>query len=77
MNRHGIPVLDKNGNKIFDEVIRTEGCVDPSFIAKHKLGIDTTPKEFVSLFLPFGKNQHGSKEFISFELLTKWTKLCC
>ena len=75
MNRRGIPVLDKNGNKIFDEEIRTEGCVDPSFIAKYKLGIDTTPEEFVSVFLPFGKNQHGSKEFISFELLTSWTNL--
>ena len=75
MNRRGIPLLDKDKNKIFDTETRTEGCVDPSFIAKHKLGIDTTPEEFVSLFLQFGKNQHGSKEFISFELLTMWTNL--
>ena len=59
MNRRGIPLKDKNGNKIFDTETRTDGCVDPSFIAKHKLGIDTTPEEFVNLFLPFVKNEHG------------------
>ena len=29
----------------------------------------------MGLLLPFGKNQQGTKEMVSFELLTKWTNL--
>ena len=35
----------------------------------------TKPEDFVGFFLPFGKNQKGTKEMVSFELLTKWTTL--
>ena len=65
MNRRGIPIKDKDGKFIFDTETRTKGCVNPSFTQKQKLGIDSTPDEFVSVFLPFGKNQHASKEYIS------------
>ena len=35
----------------------------------------TKPEDFVGLFLPFGKNQQGKKEMVTFELLTKCTNL--
>ena len=49
--------------------------MDPEFIAKHNLSHKKKPEDFVGLFLPFGKNQQGKKEMVSFELLTKWTNL--
>ena len=52
-----------------------KGCVEPSFIAKHNMSHKTKPEDYVGLFLPFGKNQQGKKEVVSFELLTKWTNL--
>ena len=49
--------------------------MDPAFIARHHLSHKTEYEGFVGLFLPFGKNQQGKKEIVSFELLTKWTNL--
>ena len=75
MNRRGDVIKDKSGKELFDIETRTKGCVDPSFIAKHHLSHKTKYEDFVGLFLPFGKNQQGKKEMVSFELLTKWTNL--
>ena len=72
----GIDVIkDKSGKECFDTDTRTKGCMDPAFIAKHNLSQRTKPEDFVGLFLPFGKNKQGTKEMVSFELLTKWTNL--
>ena len=75
VNRRGDVIKDKSGKKLFDTETRTKGCVDPAFIAKQNLSHKTKPEDFVGLFLPFGKNQQGTKEMVSFELLTKWTNL--
>ena len=73
MNRRGNVIKEKSGKKCFDTI--TKGCVEPAFIAKHHLSQKPKPEDFVGLFLPFGKNQQGKKEMVSFELLTKWTNL--
>ena len=75
MNRRGDVIKDKSGNKSFDKETRTKVCVDPAFIANHNLSHKTKPEDFVVLFLPFGKNQQGTKDMVSFELLTKRTNL--
>ena len=75
VNRRGDVIMDKSGKEIFDTETRRKGCVDPEFIDKHHLGHKIKPEDFVGLFLPFGKNQQGKKEIVSFELLTKWTNL--
>ena len=75
VNRHGDVIKDKLWKERFDTDTRTKGCIEPSFIAKHYLSHKTKTEYFVGLFLPFGKNQQGNKEMVSFELLTKWTNL--
>ena len=75
VNRQGDVIKDKLGKEIFDTETRTKGCVDPEFIAKRHLSHKTKPEDFLGLLLPFGKNQQGKKEMVSFELLTKWTNL--
>ena len=71
VNRRGDVIKVKSGQELFDTEIRTKGCVDPEFVAKHHLSHKEKPEDFVGLFLPFGKNQQGKKEMLSFELLTK------
>ena len=61
VNRRGDVIKDKSGKKLFDTEKRTKGCVDPASITKHNLSRKTKPEDFVGLFLPFGKNQEGTK----------------
>ena len=75
VNLCGDVIKDKSGKELFDKETRRKGCVDHAFTAKHHLSHNTKPEDFVGLLLPFGKNQQGKKEMVSFELLTKWTNL--
>ena len=75
VKRRGDIIKDKSGKELFDTYTRTKGCLDPAFISKHNMSHKTKPEDFVGLFLPFGKNQQGKKEMVSFELITKWTNL--
>ena len=75
MNRRGDVINGNLGKKLFDTEKRTKGCVNPEFISKHNMIHKKKTEDFVGLFLPFGENQQGTKEMVSFEFLTKWTNL--
>ena len=70
----------RNGTKLGDEetLMREKGCVNPKWMQEHKLDLQTTPEEYMDLFMSLKKNKQkvktgGKKEFLSFELLAMWT----
>ena len=68
--------MKKDGTHETETKTRTNGCLDPNFFEKHNITLDSSPEEYMELFLPMKANPYGTKrlhDFPSIELLTKWT----
>ena len=52
-----------------------KGCVSPEAMKKYKLSPETTPSEYLEIFLAAEKNPYTTKkeEFPSIKQFTKWT----
>ena len=57
--------------------IQMNACIDPKMMEKHKLCQDTTPAEYMEVFLPKKTNPYSRKgeDFISMSQITKWTNM--
>jgi hypothetical protein len=64
---------NKNGTVKTEKVVRKKGTMDPKFKKNHKLTSLSSPEEFFNAVLPLKNNMHNGKEYLSFDLLTKWT----
>ena len=65
----------KNKAKHEDPKVRKKGYVDPDFVAKHKLKIETTPKGHTEIVMPLKNNTFGNKDIMSFEMITRWSNM--
>ena len=73
----GLPVMDRQGNVVYETVMRTEGQPKDVFLKKNKLTVKSHPVEFLHAFLPL-KNNHRSKNgtsYLSISDLVQWTNL--
>ena len=74
----GILKKRRDGSIETESKTRNKGCIREEFIEKHKISTNTTPSEYMELFLPFNNNMYNKKsgmDFPSFELVMKWTNL--
>ena len=73
----GIEKKNIDGSKMMENVTRKYGCLDPRFIKKHNLSVDSQPEDFMETLFPFEENPYNtaSKKYLSFKQITQWTNL--
>jgi len=68
---------NRDGSPLIEEVIRSKGCSESSFLKKHGINYESHPSEFIEVFLLFEDNTYSNhkKEIMSIKQVTKWTNL--
>jgi hypothetical protein len=76
--RNGRQKMDANGLPVSEFAVREKGMPDPEFVKKHKLSVNSTPTEFIEVFVPFYLNPYNGKPkkdrvYPSIQTWTEWT----
>ena len=78
MQRNGRQKMDTSGLPLTESVLRKKGMPDPEFVKKHRLSVESTPTEFVEVFIPYFLNPYNGKPkanrvYPSIQTWTEWT----
>ena len=73
----GIPKKNSDGSNMIENVERKYGCLDPKFVEKHDLSVDSQQKDYMEILFPFAENPYitTSTEYLSFKQIMTWTNL--
>ena len=64
---------NRDGSVKMEEIVRDDGCINPSFMLKHNLSSSSTPTNFMEALFPYENNLYSTKrkEYFSIKQLTK------
>ena len=56
----GIPKKNSDGSNMIENVERKFGCLDPKFVEKHDLSVDSQPEDYMEILFPFEENPYST-----------------